>query len=84
MIRLSPRWRKVFNDLWENKPRMILVVLAVNVVGSAVLGQPSMFVYSPLGVITWLVVVVVIAGLASLIPARSAARISVRESLAYE
>ncbi|MBN1121823.1 MAG: ABC transporter permease [Anaerolineae bacterium] len=61
-----------------------MTMLAVNVVGEAVMGQPSMFVYSPLGVIAWLAVVVVISGLASLVPARAASRISVRESLAYE
>jgi len=28
---LSPRWRKVFRDLWDNKARTILVVLAIAV-----------------------------------------------------
>jgi putative ABC transport system permease protein len=61
-----------------------MTMLAVRVVGNAVMGQPTMFVYSPVGMIAWLGVVVVISALASLIPARAASRISVRESLAYE
>ncbi len=28
---LSPRWRKVFRDLWDNKSRTILVVLSISV-----------------------------------------------------
>jgi putative ABC transport system permease protein len=39
--------------------------------------------YNWQAVLTWLVLVLVIASLASVIPARHATRISVRESLAY-
>jgi putative ABC transport system permease protein len=39
--------------------------------------------YSFQAVLIWLVIVLVIAALASILPARSAIRISVRQSLAY-
>jgi putative ABC transport system permease protein len=41
------------------------------------------YAYSTEAVVIWLGAVLVIAGLASMLPARSATRISVRESLAY-
>ncbi len=53
-------------------------------VGMAFFERPMVFTFSPLGVIIWLAVVVVIAAIASALPARRAARISVREALAYE
>lgn len=52
--------------------------------GRALLDAPLGFTFSWRGAFLWLGVVVVIAGLASLIPALRAARISVRETLAYE
>jgi putative ABC transport system permease protein len=40
--------------------------------------------YTPTGAVTWLVIVTILSILASWLPARSATRISVRESLAYQ
>jgi putative ABC transport system permease protein len=53
-------------------------------VGIAVFQRPAMFTFSPVGVIVWLGLVIVIASAASLVPARRAVQISVREALAYE
>jgi putative ABC transport system permease protein len=42
------------------------------------------FSYSILGLCLWLVIVILLSALASFIPARSAANLTVREVLAYE
>jgi len=52
--------------------------------GVAFFERPLPFSYSLVGVFIWLLLVLVIAAVASLLPARRAARISVREALAYE
>lgn len=52
--------------------------------GTALMDRPLPPVYQPGGYLLWLVVVEIIAALASLLPARRASRISVREALAYE
>ncbi len=57
----------------------------VNVaLGNATLGQPLTYAYSIQGMWLWLAVVIVLSALASFIPARNAARLTVREVLAYE
>jgi putative ABC transport system permease protein len=53
-------------------------------VGALMTGAPLTFTYSTGGMIGWLVLVLVLSGLASFLPARSAARLTVREVLAYE
>ncbi|MBN1992705.1 MAG: FtsX-like permease family protein [Anaerolineae bacterium] len=58
--------------------------LLTNAVGTQVLGMPFSFTYSLPGVWLWLVMVIILSGLASFIPARNAARLTVREVLAYE
>jgi putative ABC transport system permease protein len=58
--------------------------LLSDAVGEAMAGTPLTFSYSMTGVWLWLVVVVVLSALASLIPARNASRLTVREVLAYE
>lgn len=40
--------------------------------------------YTPNGAILWLVIITILSIIASWLPARSATRISVRESLAYQ
>ena len=45
---------------------------------------PLAWTFSVAGVLLWLAIVVVISVLASLLPARGAWRLSVREVLAYE
>jgi ABC-type lipoprotein release transport system permease subunit len=53
-------------------------------VGNAALGTLLDFHYSATGVILWLAIVLVLSALAGLWPALGAARVSVREALAYE
>jgi len=53
-------------------------------VGNAALGTPLDFHYSVSRVILWLAIVAVLSALAGLWPALGAARVSVREALAYE
>lgn len=50
----------------------------------AIFGSSSIFVYQPNGVIIWLVLQAVLSILASVVPARNAARLTIREVLAYE
>ena len=54
-----------------------------NIVGQAMFNVNLDYQYDLQAVLIWLVMVVVIAALASIMPARSAVSISVRESLAY-
>ena len=53
-------------------------------VGMAFLKRPLSYGFDWRAPLMWIVIVVVIAALSSLLPAWSAARISVRETLAYE
>ncbi|MHB1133700.1 MAG: ABC transporter permease [Chloroflexota bacterium] len=53
-------------------------------VGVAFVNAPLTYAYSFGGLLIWLVTVVVLASLASILPARNASRLSVREVLAYE
>ncbi len=55
-----------------------------NAINMALFGAAADFTYTPTGVILWLIVVVVLSILASVIPARNAARLTIREVLAYE
>jgi putative ABC transport system permease protein len=55
-----------------------------NAVGMAFLRRPLNFEFSWGGIGLWLAVVVVLAGLASFVPAWRASRLTVREVLAYE
>jgi len=52
--------------------------------GQAFFYQPLDFVFSSLGVIVWLAIVVIVSVVASLLPAYRATKMSVRETLAYE
>ena len=45
---------------------------------------PLPYAFAPRGVLFWLVIVLVLAALASIVPARRAVRLSVRAALAYE
>jgi len=58
--------------------------LISDAVGVAFLRLPLSYVFSIGGVFIWLSVVVLLAAAASFIPARQAARITVRDALAYE
>ncbi len=52
--------------------------------GKALLNTPLSWIYSVSGVALWLGIVLLIASVASILPARSASRLTVREVLAYE
>jgi putative ABC transport system permease protein len=61
-----------------------LSVLLSNAVGVAFLQMPLDFVFSLPGLLIWLGIVVALAALASFLPAWNAARVTVRDVLAYE
>jgi len=52
--------------------------------GQAFFDEPLDFVFSPIGLIVWLAIVVIVSVIASLLPAYRATKMSVRETLAYE
>jgi len=54
------------------------------VVLSRTFGDALLYHFSPTGIVLWLVIVVVLGSVASWLPARSATRVSVRESLVYQ
>ena len=51
---------------------------------SAIMGGELTYKYSPAGILYWLAIITVLSIVASILPARGATRISVRESLAYQ
>jgi putative ABC transport system permease protein len=53
-------------------------------IGNSLLDQPLSYQYALYTVPLWLAIVVVVAALASYVPARNASRLTVREVLAYE
>jgi putative ABC transport system permease protein len=61
-----------------------LAKLLADQVGNAFVDAPLSFGFSTAGVGLWLVLVVLLAALASFLPARTASRLTVREVLAYE
>ncbi|MFO7583100.1 MAG: ABC transporter permease [Anaerolineales bacterium] len=54
------------------------------IVSLAVFETPITVVFTPTGYLIWLGVVLVLSALASIVPARNAARLTIREVLAYE
>ena len=52
--------------------------------GQSLLARPLDYVFSVPAVLLWLGLVVVIAGLASALPAQAAARLTIRDAIAYE
>lgn len=61
-----------------------LAKLLADQVGNAFVDAPLSFGFSTAGVGLWLVIVIVLAAVASFLPARTASRLTVREVLAYE
>jgi putative ABC transport system permease protein len=55
-----------------------------DLIGDILLEMPLDFRYSTSGLVLWLVIVTVLAALASVWPALRATKVSVREALAYE
>ena len=58
--------------------------LMSNAVNLALFGAPSAFTFSLTGILLWLVVVGFLSVIASVMPARDAARLTIREVLSYE
>jgi putative ABC transport system permease protein len=58
--------------------------LMSNAIILALFGASAKFSLSPLGIILWLAIVLVLSALASILPARNAARLTIREVLSYE
>jgi putative ABC transport system permease protein len=54
------------------------------ILGQAFLDNSLLFVFTGTGPLIWLLIVAIIAVIASLLPARRAVRMSIRETLAYE
>jgi putative ABC transport system permease protein len=61
-----------------------ITVLLANVVSEAIFRSPANFVIGHMGFATWLVLVLVLSAVSSIIPARRASRMTIREVLAYE
>ncbi len=58
--------------------------LLSNSINLALFGAAAQFSFTPTGVILWLLVVLVLSALASVVPARNAAHLTIREVLSYE
>jgi putative ABC transport system permease protein len=58
--------------------------LLSDMIGAQFLHSPLSYTFSMVGLLIWFGLVTLIAVLASLLPARNATRLSVRETLAYE
>ncbi len=58
--------------------------LLSTIVSYATFETPIAVVFTPTGYVIWLALVLVLSALASIIPARNAARLTIREVLAYE
>jgi putative ABC transport system permease protein len=61
-----------------------ITFLLSRIISLAIFNSPSQFVLNPMGFIIWLGLVLVLSALASVLPARNAARLTIREVLAYE
>lgn len=56
----------------------------LRIIGQAMAGSTFALIFTPLGVFLWLGVVIVLSIIASVMPARNAARLTINEVLAYE
>jgi len=56
----------------------------LRIIGEAMMGSKLVLVFTPLGTIIWLGMVIVLSFVASIVPARNAARLTIQEVLAYE
>ena len=58
--------------------------LLATIIGLAIFNTPVSLIFTLVGFMTWLGLVLVLSTLASVLPARNAARLTIREVLAYE
>jgi putative ABC transport system permease protein len=56
----------------------------LTIIGEAMMGSVMTLVFTPVGLILWLGIVIVLSIFASIMPARNAARLTINEVLAYE
>src|SRR5512145_2299240 len=56
----------------------------LTIIGQTMMGSAMRMTFTPLGVLLWLGIEVVLSILASILPARNAARLTINEVLAYE
>lgn len=56
----------------------------LRIIGEAMMGSEIRLTFTPLGIFIWLGMVVALSFMASILPARNAARLTIREVLAYE
>ncbi len=61
-----------------------ITILLSRIISMAIFNSPSKFMLNPLGFLIWLGLVLVLAAVASVLPARNAAHLTIREVLAYE
>ena len=59
-------------------------VLLTNILSNTIFNTPIELSFTPMGFIIWLVLVLILSALASILPARNAARMTIHEVLAYE
>ena len=58
--------------------------LMADIVSMALFNTPANFTFTWKGFVVWLIAVIILSTLASILPARNAARLTIREVLAYE
>ena len=58
--------------------------LLLTIIGKAMMGSAMTLSFTPIGILIWLGVVIVLSVIASIMPARNAARLTINEVLAYE
>ncbi|MGB5846608.1 MAG: FtsX-like permease family protein, partial [Anaerolineales bacterium] len=56
----------------------------LKIIGQSIAGSTFELIFTPLGIFIWLAVVIVLSIIASIMPARNAARLTINEVLAYE
>jgi putative ABC transport system permease protein len=61
-----------------------LAVFLGNALGMSLLARPLDYIFSVPAVLLWLAMVVIIAAMASALPAQNAARLTIRDAIAYE
>jgi putative ABC transport system permease protein len=61
-----------------------ITLLLSSIIGIAIFHTPLTFVFTWQGLAAWLGLVLVLSSLASVLPARNAVRLTIREVLAYE
>ncbi|HSB65777.1 MAG TPA: FtsX-like permease family protein [Anaerolineales bacterium] len=61
-----------------------ITILLSRIISLAIFNSPSQFILNPLGFLIWLGLVLLLSAVASVLPARNAAHLTIREVLAYE